>query len=325
MLEARMPMPQPAVSIELPQRVRRRRPWRDPDALVAWVFAAPAVLLLAAFLVLPFVLALGFSFTDQRLITSEAMGTDFVAARNYLRLWDDESFWAALRNNFYFVAVVVPVQSSFALLLAVLVNRRMAGSRFFRSVYFLPVATTMAVVAVVWSLMFSADQGVINRMVQLLSFGHIGPQDWLRDPDLVLPAVMLLSVWQGVGFQMLVFLAGLQSIPPELYEAAKLDGASPTRQFRHITLPMLKNTTIFVMVTTTIYAFQLYTQVQIIANSGSAAPIDHFRTVVMLMVHEGFRNGKIGYASALSVVFFVIVLGISLLQRVLLKEERAVA
>ncbi|MCM5679247.1 sugar ABC transporter permease [Schlegelella sp. S2-27] len=320
-----MSIRQPAVSIELPQRARRRRPSRDSDALVAWAFAAPAVVLLAAFLVLPFLLALGLSFTDQRLITSDAMGTEFVAARNYLRLWDDESFWAALRNNFYFVAVVVPVQSGFALLLAVLVNRRMAGSRFFRSVYFLPVATTMAVVAVIWSLMFSADQGVINRMVQLLGFGQVGPQDWLRDPDLVLPAVMLLSVWQGVGFQMLVFLAGLQSIPPDLYEAATLDGATPSKQFRHITLPLLKNTTIFVMVTTTIHAFQLYTQVQIIANSGSAAPIDHFRTVVMLMVHEGFRNGKIGYASALSVVFFVIVLAVSLLQRALVKEERAVA
>lgn len=318
-------MPSRAPSADAPPGVRRRQPRYRPEALVAWAFAAPAVVLLAAFLVLPFLLALGFSFTDQRLISSDAIGTDFVAVRNYLRLWDDTSFWAALRNNFYFVAVVVPVQSGLALLLAVLVNRRMVGSRFFRSVYFLPVATTMAVVAVIWSLMFSADQGVINRMVQVLSLGRIGPQDWLRDPDLVLPAVMVLSVWQGVGFQMLVFLAGLQSIPSDLYEAATLDGASPARQFLHITLPMLKNTTIFVMVTTTIYAFQLYTQVQIVANSGSAAPIDHFRTVVMLMVHEGFRNGKIGYASALSVVFFVIVLGISLLQRILLKEERAVA
>lgn len=318
-------MPYPDLSSSIAPVERRGRRWRDADSVVAWAFAAPAVMLLTAFLVLPFLLALGFSFTDQRLITSEAMGTDFVGARNYVRMWHDESFWAALRNNAYFVAVVVPVQSGFALFLAVLVNRRMAGSRLFRAIYFLPVATTMAVVAVIWTLMFSADQGVINRMVQLLSLGTIGPQDWLRDPSLVLPAVMVLSIWQGVGFQMLVFLAGLQSIPQDLYEAATLDGASPWKQFRYITLPMLKNTTIFVMVTTTIYAFQLYTQVQIIANSGSAAPIDHFRTVVMLMVHEGFRNGKIGYASALSVVFFLLVLCISLIQRALVKEERAVA
>ena len=163
----------------------------------------------------------------------------------------------------------------------------------------------------------------MNRIVGLLSFGAVGPQDWLRDPALVMYAVMVLSIWQGVGFQMLVFLAGLQSIPVDLYEAARLDGASPWQQFRSITVPMLKNTTIFVLTTTTIYAFQLYTQVQIIASSGTAAPVDSFRTVVMLMVHEGFGAGKIGYASALSVVFFVLVLAISLLQRFLLKEERA--
>jgi multiple sugar transport system permease protein len=165
----------------------------------------------------------------------------------------------------------------------------------------------------------------VNRFIGALSLGMIGPQDWLRDPTLVMHAVILLSVWQGVGFQMLVFLAGLQSIPEDLYEAAALEGATPWVQFRYITLPLLKNTTIFVVVTTTIYAFQLFTQVQIIASSGTAAPIDSFRTVVMLMVTEGFKNGKIGYASALAVVFFIIVLSLSMLQRVLVKEERAVA
>ncbi|MBT9525574.1 MAG: sugar ABC transporter permease [Rhizobacter sp.] len=293
-------------------------------AATPWLFAAPALVLLLVFLVLPFLMALGLSFTNQRLVTSEHVGTAWVGARNYLRLFDDESFWAALRNNFLFVIVVVPVQSALALMLALLVNQKLAGVRLFRTIYFMPVATTMAVVAVIWSLLYSPDAGVINRLVQLLTFGAIGPQDWLRDPQLVLPAVMLLSVWQGVGFQMLVFLAGLQSIPGDLYEAARLDGAKPWQQFRYITLPMLKNTLIFVMVTTTIYAFQLFTQVQIISNSGASAPVDSFRTMVMLMVHEGFRNGKIGYASALSVVFFLIVLAISVLQRLVLREERAV-
>jgi multiple sugar transport system permease protein len=221
--------------------------------------------------------------------------------------------------------VVAPVQSAIALGLAVLVNKKLAGTRFFRTIYFMPVATTMAVVAVIWSLLYSPDAGVINRLVGALTFGLVGPQDWLRDPALVLPAVMVLSIWQGVGFQMLVFLAGLQSIPGDLYEASTLDGATPWRQFRYITLPLLKNTTIFVLVTTTIYAFQLFTQVQIIAASGASAPVDSFRTMVMLMVHEGFRNGKIGYASALSVVFFAIVLAVSLVQRLVLREERVVS
>lgn len=291
----------------------------------AWVFASPGGLLLFLFLALPFLMALMFSFTDQRLVSSDDMATEFVGFRNYLRLFDDDSFFAALKNNFMFVAIVAPVQSAFALLLAVLVNQSLAGSRIFRTIYFMPVATTMAVVAVVWSLLYSPDGGVVNRFVGALSLGLIGPQDWLRDPTLVMHAVIILSIWQGVGFQMLVFLAGLQSIPEDLYEAAALEGATPWTQFRYITLPLLKNTTIFVVVTTTIYAFQLFTQVQIIASSGTAAPIDSFRTVVMLMVTEGFKNGKIGYASALAVVFFVIVLSLSMLQRVLVKEERAVA
>ncbi len=295
-----------------------------PRRLTPWFFAIPGLTLLFVFMIVPFLMSFGLSFTDQRLITSEDLATKVVGLRNYLRLFDDESFWAALKNNCFFVAVVTPVQSAFALGLALLVNRKLTGTTIFRTIYFMPVATTMAVVAVIWTFLYSPDAGLINRMVHLLSFGTVGPQDWLRDPALVMPAVMLLSIWQGVGFQMLVFLAGLQSISHDLYEAAELDGATPFKQFRYITLPMLKNTTIFVLVTTTIYAFQLFTQVQIISSSGSPAPADSFRTLVLLMVQEGFRNGKIGYASAISVLFFAIVLILSVLQRSVLREERVV-
>jgi multiple sugar transport system permease protein len=298
--------------------MRERTDWTP------WLFSAPALVLFALFLVLPFALAVGYSFTDQRLITHDNIDTAFVGLRNYERLVADPSFWAALRNNLLFVVVVVPVQSVLALGLALLVDRRLPGVTVLRSIYFLPVATTMSVVAVIWSLMYAPDAGVINRLVGLLSFGAIGPQDWLRDPSLVMPAIMLLSVWQGVGFQMLVFLAGLQAIPRDLHEAAELDGASAWQRFRWVTLPQLRNTTIFVVITTTIAAFQLYTQVQVIASSGASAPIDSLRTLVMLMVHEGFRNGRIGQAAAIAVVFFVIVLALSMLQRRAAREDRAV-
>ena len=301
---------------------RQHMPARAGGWTVA-LLAGPGVLLLVMFMVVPFLMALGLSFTNQRLISNDAVPTAWVGLRNYLRLVDDEAFWAALGNNFLFVGIVAPLQSALALLLAVLVNRPLRGSRLFRTVYFMPVATTMAVVAVIWSLMYAPDQGVVNRLVGVVSLGMISPQDWLRDPSLVMYAVMVLSIWQGVGFQMLVFLAGLQAIPADLYEAARMDGASEFRQFIHITVPMLRNTTLFVLITTTIYAFQLYTQVQIIASSGTSAPIDAFRTLVMLIVHTGFTSGKVGYASALAVVFFLIVLSISILQRVLVKEQRA--
>jgi multiple sugar transport system permease protein len=273
--------------------------------------------------VLPFLMALALSLTDQRLIASDQLPTEFVGLRNYERLWDDDSFWAALRNNLWFAAWVVPLQSAFALGLALLVNQKLKASKLFRSIYFMPVAVTMAVVAVIWSLLYAPDAGLVNRFLQTMSGGWFEPRDWLRDPTSVLPAILLLSIWQGVGFQMLIFLAGLQSINPDLYEAATLDQASPRQQFFYITLPLLKNTVVFVLITTTIYAFQLYTQVQVIASSGASAPMDSMRTVVMLLVHEGFKNGKIGYASAISVVFFLFVLLISLLQRVALRERSA--
>lgn len=265
------------------------------------------------------------SFTDQRLITSNALPTAFVGACNYTRLLADSSFWAALRNNFLFVVVVTPLQPALALGLARLVNQQLAGARIFRTTYFMLVATTVAVVAVIWSLLYSPDAGVIYRLAGLLSFGTMGLQDWLRDPMLVLPAVMLMSIWQGKGFQMLVFLAGLQVIAGDLYEAATFDGAKFFNQFRFITLPLLKNTTVFVLFTTTIYAFQLFTQLQSIANSGASAPIFSFRALVTLMVHEGFRNGKVGCACAVSVVFFLIVLPISTVQCVWLRSEENAA
>lgn len=301
----------------------RRR--RRGEAWTAWLFAGPGVALLGLFLVVPFLLASWLSFTDQRLVPHAILGTRFVGLRNYVRLLGDGDFLRALRTNLYFVAVVTPVQSALALGLAIAVNRRLAGTRFYRTVYFMPVATTMVVVTTVWTLMYAPGRGLVNQLVGTVTFGGVGPQDWLGDPRLVLPAVMVLSVWQGVGFQMLVFLAGLQGISHELYEAAILDGATPWQRFRFVTLPMLRNTTVFVLVTTTIYAFQLFTQVQMIASSGAVAPASSYRTVVMLMVQEGFRNGKVGYASALSVVFFLLVLAISMTQRFLMREERQIA
>jgi multiple sugar transport system permease protein len=297
--------------------------FRKREARTAWLFASPGILLLLLFLVVPFVLAFCLSFTDQRLVPNANLPTRFIGLRNYLRLVGNEEFLHALRNNFYFVLVVTPLQCALALLLAMAVNQKIAGTRVFRTIYFMPVATTMVVVAVIWALMYAPDDGLVNRLVGAITFGAVSPQNWLGDPTLVMPSVMVLSIWQGVGFQMLVFLAGLQGIPPDLYEAARLDGATRWQQLRFVTLPLLRNTTIFVLVTTTIYAFQLFTQVHVIANSGSVAPLDSFRTVVMLMVQEGFRNGRIGFASAISVVFFLIVLAISLTRR-LFREERQV-
>lgn len=293
------------------------------ETIMAWVFSAPALILLTVFLLIPFLMAFGLAFTDQRLVPNPNLPTQFVGLRNFTRLVGDETFLRGILNNFYFVIVVVPVQTSLALLLAVLVNQKLKAITLFRTFYFSPVVVTMVVVSIIWFFLYNPGEGLINKFIATISFGRLGPYDWLNNPKLAFPAIMVLSIWQGVGFQMVIYLAGLQDIPPELYEAAQIDGANKLRQFFAITLPQLRNTTIFVVLATTILAFKLFTQTWVMQGP-SGKPSGATMTTMMYVVGQGFKQGKIGYASAVAVVFFLIVLGISLLQRAFLREERAV-
>ncbi|MFP4345541.1 MAG: carbohydrate ABC transporter permease [Anaerolineales bacterium] len=287
---------------------------------LAWLFSAPALLLLFVFLAVPFLMAIGLSFTDQRLVPNPNVPTRFVGLRNYVRLLEDDAFRRGLLNNFYFAIVVVPIQTGLALFLALLVNQKLKGVNLFRTIYFSPVVTTMVVVAIVWTFLYNPN-GLINTFIQTISFGNLGPYDWLQNTKLVFPAIMVLSIWQGAGFQMVIFLAGLQDIPDYLYEAAEVDGATKMQQFFHVTLPMLRNTTIFVVISTTILAFKLFTQVEVMTGGG---PQNASMTTVVYMVRQGWGNLRVGYASAISIVFFLIVLGVSLLQRRFLQERREV-
>jgi multiple sugar transport system permease protein len=289
--------------------------------MVAWLFSAPALILLIIFLVIPFVMAIGLSFTDQRLIPNPNLPTQVIGFRNFLRLLDDQAFLRGILNNFYFVLVVVPIQTSLALGLAMLINQKIKGMNVFRTVYFAPVVTAMTVVAIVWTFLYNPGEGLINAFLSAISFGAIEPINWLQNTKTVFPAIMLLSIWQGTGFQMVIYLAGLQDISPDLYEAADVDGASKVQQFLNITLPQLRNTSIFVILSTTILAFKLFDQVQVMTSGG---PQDASMTVMVHVVQQGWGQLKVGYASAISIVFFLIVLGVSLIQRRFLREEREV-
>jgi multiple sugar transport system permease protein len=240
---------------------------------------------------------------------------------HYLFAAGDPTFLRGFKNNFYFVLVVVPLQTALALLLAILINQKISGSNLFRTIYFSPVVTTMVVVAVVWTFLYNPGEGTINAFIETITFGLVGPQDWLNDPKLAFPAIMLLSIWQGVGFQMVIFLAGLQEISEEVYEAAAIDGCNKIQEFFFVTLPQLRNTTIFVVIATTILAFQLFTQVDVMTNGG---PSDATMTTILHVVNEGFRQQRIGYASAVTVAFFLVVLIVSIIQRAVAPEERAV-
>jgi multiple sugar transport system permease protein len=293
---------------------------RTSESFMAWIFSAPAIILLIVFLVVPFVMAIGLAFTDQRLIPNPNLPTQFIGLRNFVRMFGDEAFVRGLLNNFYFVIVVMPVQTALALFLAILINQKLRGMNFYRTIYFAPVVTSMVVVAIVWTFLYN-QSGLINSFLAAISFGALGPFDWLRNTKLVFPAIMVLSIWQGAGFQMVIYLAGLQEIPTDLYEAADVDGANKIQQFLYVTLPQLRNTTIFVVLATTILAFKLFDQVKVMTNGG---PQNASMTTMVYVIEQGWGQLKVGYASAVSVVFFLIVLIVSLLQRRYLREERQV-
>ncbi len=214
---------------------------------------------------------------------------------------------------------MVPLQTALALGLALLLDQGLRGTLIYRTLFFMPVVFPMSLVAVVWLLIYApGPQGMMNQLFDLLSLGHWQPRDFLRDPLLALPAIMLLSIWQGAGFQMVILLAGLQAIPRELHEAAALDGAGRWQRFLHVTLPQLRNPLIFVMLVTTILAFRLFDQVQIMTRGG---PDNATTTMMYEMVQAVFTRQQVARASAMTVVFFLLVLLVTLLQRRFARHE----
>jgi multiple sugar transport system permease protein len=295
-----------------PQKVRTAR--GRTEAVVGWIMLAPAAILILTFLLVPIGLTFGLAFTNARLISPEP--AHFVGLDNFVAVFTDDTFWASLRNTIVFTVVIVPLQSALALVLAVLVNTRTRGTTFFRTVYFLPVVTSIVVVSMLWLFLYQKD-GLIN--VVLSKVGIQGP-DWLGDPHWALLAIILMSAWQAMGFHMIIWLSGLQTIPAELYEAASLDGASRWQQFTNVTWPGLRGTRTFILITITIAAFGLFAQVNIMTQGG---PLNYTSTLVFQAVRSGFQQQQTGYASAISLVFFVLVLIVTLTQRFLTRDKEA--
>ncbi|MBK8459000.1 MAG: sugar ABC transporter permease [Micropruina sp.] len=272
----------------------------------------PAGILMLVFLLIPIGLTFLLAFTNARLISP--VPAKFIGVDNFIRLFESSTFWKSLTNTIVFAVVIVPVQSGLALILAVLVNAKVRGTNIFRTIYFLPVVTSMVVVSMLWMFMYQ-QEGLINSVLARL--GIIGP-DWLGDPNTALFALIIMSAWQAMGFHMVIWLSGLQTISGDLYEAASLDGASPWQQFWNVTWPGLKQTRTFILITITISAFSLFTQVNIMTQGG---PLDSTSTVVFQAVRTGFQQQQTGYASAISLVFFVLVLAVSLVQRYLTRDK----
>jgi multiple sugar transport system permease protein len=284
---------------------RRRR--LDPGLC----FAAPATLTIVVFFFVPIVAALLLSFTDFDIYAVASWrNLRFVGLRNYGRLLHDPLFGAALGNTLYFVAVGVPLTTALSLGAALLVSSKQVRFQgLFRTLFFLPVVTTLVAVAVVWRYVYHPRFGLLNQGLGTLG---LGPIDWLGDPRFAMPAIIVMASWKNFGFNMIVLVAGLQSIPDNLYEAARLDGASDLQQLRHVTLPMLAPTLLFVTVITVIGYFQLFAEPYVMTQGG---PSNRTLSIVLLMYEQGFRWWNMGYAAAVAFVLFAIILALTLVQR----------
>ncbi len=275
----------------------------------AYWFLAPALSVIVAFFFAPVAASVLLSLTDFDIyaVASRA-NLRFAGPANYVHLLRDPLFWVALKNTLYFVAVGGPLSIAVSLGAALLVSARLVRCKgVWRTIFFLPVVTTLVAVAVVWRYIYHPRFGLLNSGLSL--FG-IGPIDWLGNPNWAMPAIILMAVWKNFGFNMVIFMAGLHSIPERLYEAASIDGASPWHQFRHVTLPMLAPTFVFVGVMTMIGYFQLFAEPYVMTEGG---PAHSTLSVVLLMYQEGFRWWNMGYAAAVAFVLFGIILSLSLL------------
>jgi multiple sugar transport system permease protein len=286
---------------------------------VAWLLAAPGAALLLAFVVLPFVVSLGLSVTDAQL--ASPLAPRFSGIDRYLDLAGDPAFWRAAGNNLLFALLAVPLQTVVALALALLVNHELRGVRVFRTLLFLPVVFPLSLVAVVWVLLFApGPEGPVNALLEAVTFGAWQPADFLRHPWFALPAIIVTSIWQGTGFQMVVLLAGLQGIPEVLYDIARVDGATAWQRFRHVTLPQLRNPLVFVVIVTTILSSRAFDQVRIMTRGG---PGDASTTLIYESVRWAFDRGDVARGAAVTVVFFVLVLGVTAGLRRLLRHEES--
>ncbi|MBW7633554.1 sugar ABC transporter permease [Bacillus licheniformis] len=285
--------------------------WRDN--VLAYTFLGPALLILSVFLVIPLIMAVYYAFTDYYLLTPDLR--KFVGFDNFIKLFKDPIFLKSLSNTLKFVVLVIPLQIGAALGLALLLNKKRKANTFFKVAYFSPVVMSLVVISVLWLYLLNPNEGMINNVLT-----HVGlpPQPFLTSPNQAIFTIVFVSVWQGAGFQMLIFLAGLQNIPGDVYEAAQLDGMNKWQRFIYITLPLLKPTSVFIFITTLISAFKLLVQPMVMTQGG---PVNSTMTVVYYIYQTGFTDRMVGYASSIALLFGTIIGLVTLAQRKLVKED----
>jgi multiple sugar transport system permease protein len=270
----------------------------------AYLYLLPILIGLTIFTAGPILASLGLSFTQYDIGATPK----FIGTQNYHEFLNSALFWQVAGNTLYYALLYVPASIAVSLGLALLVEKRIRGIAFFRTIYFLPVVTSMVAAAIIWSWMYNSDVGLLNYLLSMI--GIDGPK-WLQNPHWALPAIAIMSIWKNAGYNMMIFLAGLANIPKDCYEAARLDGSSTWSRFLHITLPMLSPVSFFVLVVTTIGAFQVFEQTFVMTNGGPGVST---LTLSYYIWQTAFRFFNLGGASALGYLFFLLILVVTALQ-----------
>jgi multiple sugar transport system permease protein len=274
------------------------------EAVTGYLFLLPDLAGLAVFLVIPIGYAFYISLHDWNALSQ----MQWAGLSNYVRLFADGQFWSSLKTTALYTVFYVPIVYCLSLCLALLVNQRLPLMRFFRTVFFVPVVLSLVVSSLMWKYIFDERAGLLNY---LLGFIGIPPQPWLGSVELALPAIIIVSLWIQMGYFMVIFIAGLQDIPREYYEAARIDGANRWQMFWRITLPLLKPTSLFVIVISLIGSFQVFDQIWVMTKGG---PANATQVTAIYIYQQAFQYLNLGYGSAIAFVLFVIILGFSLLQ-----------
>ncbi|MDF2961628.1 MAG: transporter permease [Paenibacillus sp.] len=282
-----------------------RKRWLN-ETMVAYYFLLPSIIGFAIFTAIPLIASLVISFYEWNTLSVPR----FVAFGNFVKLFtEDKIFWIALKNTFWYAVGVVPFSIALGLAAALLLNQKIRGIAYWRMIYFLPVITSTVAISLVWKWLFNPEVGLIN--VLLREAGVDSPPSWLTSTTWALPSIIIVTIWKTIGYNMVIFLAGLQNVPKELYEAAEIDGSTKWNMFWTITLPLLRPTTFFITVISIIHSFQVFGYALIMTEGGPGASTN---TLVLYIYQQGFKYFNMGYASAIAWVLFIILLIVTMIQ-----------
>ncbi|OQY28696.1 MAG: sugar ABC transporter permease [Candidatus Cloacimonetes bacterium 4572_55] len=301
-----------------------------------YLYLAPALVIIIVFRFLPMIYAVAVSFCEWNVAGFQK----FIFLENYSKLLTAKIFWKSLFNTLFFSIGTVPIGLFLAMFMAIFLNQKIKGLGWYRTVYFMPVVTSLVAISMVWKWIFHERMGLANYFLDMIGleplewlgdptgvfsmfFGQFGVDvpNWMGGPSLALTSIIIVSVWKGLGYNIVIFLAGLQNIPDHYYEAAKIDGANNWHRFRHVTWPLLTPTTFYVLVMTTIISFQVFTQIYLMTGPPPGAPMDTTKVIVYYLYEQGFDFYRSGYASAIASVLFLIILALTLFQRKVVEKR----